>query len=111
MNEGVAADGPDRGRTGFFAARWQGRIPLPRLFWRDMVIVGSAINVATTVAALVVLGLKAPTAAALAVHFAPLPYNLFLFLAVWRTAEKRSLATAWIAQLGAAAWLIAATTL
>lgn len=111
MNEGATADRPDRETAGFLAARWRGRVPLARLFWRDMVLVGSAINAATTIAALAVLGLKAPTAAALAFHFAPLPYNLFLFLAVWRTAEKKTLATAWIAQLGAAAWLIAATML
>lgn len=98
-------------KAGFLGARWRGEIPLSRLFWRDMVLVASAINLATTIAALAVLGMKAPAWAAFAVHFAALPYNLFLFLAVWRTAEKVTPATAWIAQLGAAAWLILATTL
>lgn len=82
---------------------------MSRLFWRDMVLAGSAINVATTIAALVALGLKAPTWAALVIHLAAFPYNLFLFLAVWRTAEKATPATASIAQMGAAAWLILAT--
>jgi len=113
MSEGATAEPLDPGvaPAGFFAARWRGEVPLSRLFWRDMVVVGSAINTVTTIAALGVLGLKAPAAAALAVHFAPLPYNLFLFLAVWRTSEKARLATAWAAQLGAAAWLILATVI
>lgn len=111
MSEGVSTEPSTNARQGFFAARWRGEVPLSKLFWRDLVLVGSAINVVTTIVALVVLGLKAPAEAALAVHFAALPYNLFLFLAVWRTAEKTRPAIAWIAQLGAAAWLLLATTL
>lgn len=113
MSEDATAErlGSPPAKAGFIAARWRGEVPLSGLFWRDMVLTGSAINVVTTIAALVVLGLKAPTWAALAVHFAAFPYNLFLFLAVWRTAEKATPATAWIAQSGAAAWLILATML
>lgn len=96
-------------RPGFFPARWRGLVPLDKLFWRDMVVVGTGINLATTAAALAVLGLKMPLAASLAVHFAPLPYNLFLFLAVWRTAAQQPGPIASLAQIFAAIWLIMAT--
>ena len=42
----------------------------------------------------------------LAVHFAPVPYNIFLTLAVWRTAEKAGGAKASLMMLGSALWLI-----
>ncbi|MGI6855349.1 hypothetical protein [Mesorhizobium sp. 1B3] len=108
MNDGVSSELSDQTPRGFFAARWHGNIPLSRLFWWDMVVVGTAINIATTVAALVVLAMKGSAAAALAVHLAALPYNFFLFLAVWRTAEKATPSSAWLPQLGAAAWLLLA---
>ncbi len=92
--------------TSFFRLRWQGAVPLSRLFWRDLVVVGTAISVTSSVVALVLLGLKMPLAMVLAMHFAPVPYNLFLTLAVWRTAEKFPSAKAWMTTLGAALWLI-----
>lgn len=112
MDEKAAAmpeKNPPKG--GFLSARWRGDVPMSRLFWWDMAVVGSAVNVVTTIAALVALAMKVSTPVALAIHLLALPYNLFLFLAVWRTAEKRTPKTAWVAQLGAAAWLILATTL
>ena len=39
----------------FFRSRWLGQVPLDRLFWRDMVLVGTAISIASSVAALVLL--------------------------------------------------------
>ncbi|WP_421915814.1 hypothetical protein [Mesorhizobium sp.] len=90
----------------FFSLRWQGGVPLDRLFWRDLVLVGTAISFTSSAVALVLLGLKMPLAAVLAVHFAPVPYNLFLTLAVWRTAERFPGARAWMMTLGASLWLL-----
>ena len=99
---------PDRSKrnAGFFRLRWQGEVPIDRLFWRDMVVVGTAINVASSVVALILLGLKLPLVVVLAVHFAPVPYNIFLTIAVWRTAEQSG-AKASLLLLGSALWLIA----
>ncbi|MER8564710.1 hypothetical protein NKI32_12155 [Mesorhizobium sp. M0761] len=90
----------------FFGSRWQGAVPVERLFWRDLVLVGTAINITSSVAALILLGLKLPLAVVLAVHFAPVPYNIFLTFAVWRTTEKSSGAKASLMTLGATLWLI-----
>jgi hypothetical protein len=95
----------------FFASRWRGEAPLDRLFWRDMVLVGTLLNLFTTAAAIVLLGLKAPLAAVLAVHFLPLPYNIFLFAAVWRTADAAGNAKAAFFRSAALLWLVAATVI
>ena len=68
----------------FFRSRWHGRVPLAVLLWRDMVWVGTLINVAASFLALAALAMGAHTALAVALHFAPLPYNVFLLAAVLR---------------------------
>ncbi|MDX8483075.1 hypothetical protein RFN28_32175 [Mesorhizobium sp. VK24D] len=93
--------------ASFFRSRWQGKTPLVRLFWRDMLLVGTAINIALSGLALVLLGLKLPLWLVLTVHFLPVPYNIFLTLAVWRTVEKTGGAKASLMMLGSALWLIA----
>ncbi len=98
-------------KPGFFLARWRGLVPLDRLFWRDMVLVGTGVNLVTSAVALAMLGAKMPLSVALAVHFLPVPYNLFLFFAVWRTAGAQPGPLASIAQIAAAMWLILATAI
>ncbi|MFA6155856.1 hypothetical protein [Mesorhizobium sp.] len=91
----------------FLRSRWLGQAPLGRLFWRDMVLVGTAISVVSSVLALILLWLKMPLGLVLAVHFAPVPYAVFLTIAVWRTAEKSGGAKASLMMLGSVLWLIA----
>lgn len=95
------------GPLAFFTRRWRRQAPLGLLFWRDMVVVGSALNLAAAFAGLMALGFKADLVVAIAIYHAPLPYNLFLFGAVWRTAELADTARASSARLGAAGWLVA----
>lgn len=97
--------------SGFFRARWRGMVPLRTLFWRDMVVVATGLNLATSGVALALLGAGYPLSVVLPVYFAPLTYNIFLFLAVWRTSGMRG---GWVAQaapLAAAAWLAIATVI
>ncbi|MEO9339467.1 hypothetical protein ABFT80_18780 [Mesorhizobium sp. SB112] len=93
-------------KLGFFGLRWHGFVPLKTLFWRDMVLIGSALNIATTVASLLALGFKAPLWVALVMFFSPTPYNIFLCFSVWRTAGMSGGAFASTAKMGAAAWLV-----
>lgn len=97
---------PPPRRLGFFAARWRGTAPLDTLLYRDMLLTGTAINVITGFFALMLFAADAPAALAAFLFFLPLPYNVFLFVAVWRTAERakpwartaaRALALAWLA--------------
>ncbi|WP_439519920.1 hypothetical protein [Hydrogenophaga sp.] len=87
------------GASGYWTPRWKGQVPWHTLFWRDMVAVGSAINLFTGFVSLFLLSQGHPVAWALAVHFAPVPYNAFLVRSLWLTRPK----PAW-AMAGAAAW-------
>lgn len=90
--------------NGFFLRRWRGQVAWQRLFWRDMLAVGTVLNLAASFGALALLALGAPGAVAVALHFAPMPYNLFLCLALWRLAQRPAPVAA-----AALAWLVVMT--
>jgi hypothetical protein len=92
------------GAGGFFARRWRGEVAWPTLFWRDMIGVGTLLNLAASFGALMLVALGAPGAVAAALHFAPVPYNAFLFAALWRLARRPAPVL-----LIAAAWLVVMT--
>lgn len=96
------------GATGFFTRRWRRQVPLGLLFWRDMVAIGSLVNLTAVFGGLLALGFKADLAAALVIIHAPLPYNIFLAGSVWRTAEQADNSRAASARLGAVLWFLAA---
>lgn len=95
----------------FIVARWRGEVPLRQALWWDMWLVGTTINLATSLAALLLLARDAPTALGAAVFFSPLPYNLLLLVSVWRSAARTTGPGAGAAQLAAAAWIVLATLL
>lgn len=78
----------------FLARRWRSEVPMHTLLWRDMLGVGTVVNLLSTFMALMVASQGGPVWAAAAIHFAPLPYNLFLFAAVSRAAQRSRIATA-----------------
>jgi hypothetical protein len=70
------------------------------LLWRDMLGIGTAVNVLATFVALIAASQGGSGWMAAAIHFAPLPYNFFLFAAVNRTKPRSgfavTLALAWL---------------
>lgn len=100
------ADGKrvNRGVIGTLRNLWAGRLPLRDAFWTYAVFWGLLINVAAGVAALALIvadKAAAPAAApgvaagatmlsllAVAVHLAPLPYNVIALVGVWRSAGR-----------------------
>jgi hypothetical protein len=85
----------------FFRFRWQGQIPLAVLLWRDMVLVGTLINLVASFLALAALALGAHSGFAVALHLAPVPYNVFLLAAVLRLQAGNTFTT-----IIAVAWFI-----
>lgn len=88
------------GPAGFFTRRWRAVVPMRVLFWHDMVLMGTLINVLFTGMALAMAASDIHIGLAAAVHFAPLPFNLFLVAAVWRlpaSALHRWGALGWLA--------------
>lgn len=88
----------------FFSRRWRGQVPLTVLLWRDMLGVGTVINMTATLLALAVIVQDAPDWLAVALHLLPLPYNVFLCAALWRRPDRDPLAS-----LIAGGWLVAMT--
>ncbi len=66
-----------------------------------MLGLGTAVNLLASFLALMVVSQGVDARIALALHFAPLPYNLFLCMAVWRLPQRTALhgavALAWMA--------------
>lgn len=71
--------------SSFIGKRWRGEASLSKLYWRDMLIVGSVVNLLTGFVALMIAAQGGDIWVAAMVHFASLPYNVFLVLALWRT--------------------------
>jgi hypothetical protein len=92
--------------AGFIASRWRGETSLSVLYWRDMLAVGSIINLFTGFAALMLAAQGVHLLIAATVHFAVLPYNVFLVVALWRT-PQRTQVMAWTSLI----WLGAVTVL
>jgi hypothetical protein len=85
----------------FFSRRWQARVPLEVLLWRDMLGVGTVINLLASFLAMAVIAADGSAGYALALHLAPVPYNLFLVLALHRLPAPN----AWVGVL-AALWFV-----
>ena len=92
--------------NGFLARRWRGETPLAVLLWRDMLGVGSLVNLGATFFALLLAARGAPLGLSVALHFAPVPYNVFLLASLWRSSQRTGAAVF----LGAA-WFVVATFL
>ncbi len=92
-------------------SRWRGQVPLGTVFWRDMLIVGTGLNAIAGVTSILMLALDVGTVTALAVHFSLLPWNVFLFISVWRSADFAQRFPATVARIGAVVWFVAATVL
>jgi hypothetical protein len=73
----------------YFSQRWHGDIPFPDLFWKDLIVRGTAINALITFLALMLIARGFPPLWALALHLLVLPYNFFLVFAVLRRPEAR----------------------
>jgi hypothetical protein len=107
----VSMDAPQPLVKSFVLSRWRGQMPLATVFWRGMIIVGTTINVLTSVTSIGLFALDLGAATALAVHFLPLPLNILLFVSVWRSVDSTGRFEALGARIAAAVWFVGATIL
>lgn len=75
----------------FFALRWNAEVDLRLLFWRDVLATGTLINLLAGFVTLMLLAQGVGAGWAVAAHLLPLPYNLFLWAAVWRSPQRTPL--------------------
>ncbi len=67
--------------NNFFTRRWRGQTALSVMLWRDMLSIGT---LTMTILALATIAMEGHIGLAVVLNFSPLPYNLFLVLALWR---------------------------
>jgi hypothetical protein len=91
-----------------FRRIWLGQPSLGNVFWQDMIVVGTAINLAALLLAFVVLAAGLPTATGVVIFLAPVPYSLLLVAGVWRSAAREASDWSWPARVAAVAWLLLA---
>lgn len=104
----VDGNGTHAGPSGiraYFRALASGTEPLHRVVISDMLIGGTLINVVAMAAAFALFGIEAPAWLATVVFFAPVPYNLFLVFAVWKTSALSGSPWTWPARLLSLVWL------
>lgn len=74
--------------------RWRGEVPLSRVLWIDMLLIGTLINLLATFAALIIASQVGAGPLAAVVNFAPLPLNVCLLVVVLRARERTPAALA-----------------
>jgi hypothetical protein len=90
--------------VAYVRSLWLGELPLPRVFWTDMLAIGTVVNIVSGIGAMLLFVSGAPISIGVAVHFLPLPYNLLLFFAVWQAAAREASRWSFPAQVGALLW-------
>ncbi len=88
---------------------WRGEVPLSRAFWRWGILGGAIVSLFSTVLALALLVADAPAWLAALVFAAHIPWNLVLFVGVWRSTERTEVSreTAHLARLTILVWVVA----
>jgi hypothetical protein len=84
---------------------WRGEPPLFRVFWTDMILIGSLVNIVGAAVSML-LFVSGAIVFGVVVHFAVVPYNILLFLAVWQSAARTPSGWSFPAQAAALVWLI-----
>jgi hypothetical protein len=85
-----------------------GAVPLGRVFLHDMLVVGTMVNAATGLLALAALSLDHLSVylewVALLIFLSPLPLNVILSIAVWRSAGREPGRLSGLARLCTLIW-------
>jgi hypothetical protein len=67
---------------------WRGGLPLGRAFWLWGILGGGIVSLLTTLLALMLLAVGAPSWLAVLVFSAHIPWNFVLLVGVWRSAGR-----------------------
>ena len=90
---------------------WAGELPLRQAFWQYAVGYGLLINFVTSMAFLALIVRDANTALIALAFALPLPYNVLIPVAVWRSANCYPGPKKWadLASVGTVIWMIVLT--
>ncbi len=87
---------------------WAGERPLRHVFWRYAVGYGLLVNLVTTLALLAVLLNDTSLVLAVLAFALPIPYNVFVAVAVWRSADRYQGSKTWadLARVATVIWMV-----
>jgi hypothetical protein len=90
---------------------WAGDVPLEQAFWDYAVIYGLSVNVLTHFAFFALLVNDANTALVALAFALPVPYNVLVAVAVWRSAGRYPGSKKWAewARVGTVIWMVVLT--
>ena len=94
-----------------FHQLWAGEVPLARAFWEYAILYGLLVNLLATAGSFALFAADASTAVAVAIFCLPIPYNLFVLVAVWRSAGRYRGPQPWadVARVAAVVWVLLVT--
>jgi hypothetical protein len=92
---------------------WSGEVPLARAFWEYAILAGSLLNLLTSLLAMAVLTIGDAGLVALGIYLLPIPYNILMVVAVWRSADGYAGPRLWadLARVAVLVWAVAASVL
>ncbi len=101
----------ERPPGSLFGRLWGGRLPLGTAFWWYAIACGTALNVAATLLAMAVLAADLSAVLAVVLAALPIPYNLVVLVAVWRSARAYQGPRLWadLARILSLLWALAAS--
>ncbi len=102
---------PKLGLPSRLRTLWLGEAPLRIVFWWHAMAVGTLLNVLATLLFVFLQSLEMPDAVGLAAFFLPVPYNIFIAIAVWRSAGRYAgpLPVAHMARVAVSLWAVTAS--
>ena len=86
---------------------WSGQVPLAVAFWHFAVLYGLLINVVASATFMALMAAEVSTAIGIVVNLLPVPYNIFMVVAVWRSAGAYEGPGQWAgwARIGVIVWM------
>ncbi len=90
---------------------WAGELPLRQAFWQYAVGYGLLINLVTSLAFLALIARDANTVLIVLAFALPVPYNVLVVMAVWRSANRYAGSETWadLARVGTVIWMVVLT--
>ena len=90
---------------------WNGRLPLKQAFWLYAVVYGLLVNLLTSLLFLGLLVNDVAPVFLIATFFSPVPFNFFVAVAVWRSADLYQGSKKWadLARVVTVFWMLVLT--
>ena len=93
--------------TGLATQLWRGELALAHVVWRHAVAYALLVNLASDIPFYALIINQASALWIVLAFLAPMPYNIFVIVAVWRSAANYSGEQKWadLARIGSLTWI------